>query len=88
MEKVHPAAAWLTVKVWPAMVAVPVRAVVTVFAATESATVPLPLPLAPLEIVSHDALLVAVHAQPARLVTDTLAAWPAATTLVDVGVIA
>jgi hypothetical protein len=64
-----------------------VRAVVTGLAATESATVPFPLPLAPLVIVSHDALLVAVHAQPARLVTDTLAAWPAATALAEVGLI-
>ena len=63
----------------------PVRAVVTVFAATESATVPLPLPLAPLVIVSHEALLVAVHAQPARVVTATLFASPAATALVDPG---
>ena len=39
---------------------------------TDSATVPLPEPFAPLVIVSHDALLVAVQAQPARLVTDTL----------------
>ena len=82
------AAAWLTVKVWPAMVAVPVRAVVTVLAATDRATVPLPLPLAPLVTVSQDAVLAAVHAQPVGLVTDTLAAWPAATALVDPGLIA
>ena len=79
----QPAAAWLTVNVCPAIVAVPVRALVTVFAATESATVPLPLPLAPLVIVSHEALLVAVQEQPARLVTATLFASPAATALVD-----
>ena len=54
------------------MVAVPVRAVVAVLAATVIAAVPLPLPLAPLVIVSHDALLVAVQAQPARLVTATV----------------
>jgi hypothetical protein len=76
------------VNVCPAMVAVPVRAVVEVLAATVIATVPLPLPLAPLVIVSHEALLVAVHAQPVRLVTATLAAWPAASALVDPGLIA
>ncbi len=46
------------------MVAVPVRALVAVLAATARATVPLPLPLAPLVTVIHDAVLVAVHAQP------------------------
>ena len=83
----HAAAAWLTVNVWPAMVIVPVRAA-PVLAATVKATVPLPLPLAPLVTVSHDAVLAAVHAQPVGLVTDTLAAWPAATALVDPGLIA
>ena len=82
------AAAWFTVYVWPAMVAVPVRGVVTVLAATDRATVPLPLPLAPLVTVSHDAVLAAVQAQPVGLVTDTLAAWPAATALVEPGLIA
>ena len=82
------AAAWFTVYVWPAMVAVPVRGVVMVLAATVRATVPLPLPLAPLVTVSHDAVLAAVHAQPVGLVTATLAAWPAATALVDPGLIA
>ena len=70
------------------MVAVPVRADVAVLAATDRATVPLPLPLAPLVTVSHDAVLVAVHAHPVELVTDTLAVWPAATALVDPGLIA
>ena len=35
MEYVQGAAAWLTVKVWPAIVKVPVREVVLVLAATE-----------------------------------------------------
>ena len=70
------------------MVAVPVRAVVAVFAATDRATVPLPLPLAPLVTVSHDAVLAAVHAHPVGLVTVTFAACPAATALVDPGLIA
>jgi hypothetical protein len=85
---VHPAAAWLTVKVCPAIVAVPERMVVPVLAATDRATVPLPLPLAPLVIVSHDALLVVAQAQPRRLVTATLVDSPAATALIDVGLMA
>jgi hypothetical protein len=78
----------LTEKVWPAMVAVPVRAVVEVLAATSSETVPSPLPLAPLVTVSHDAVLVAVHAQPDGLVTVTLSDSPAATALAVAGLIA
>ena len=37
---------------------------------------PLPLPLAPLVTVIHEAVLAAVHAQPAGLVTATLSASP------------
>ncbi len=61
------------------MVAVPMRAVVAVLAATDRATVPLPLPLAPLVTVSHEAVLAAVHAQPVGLVTVTLTDSPVAT---------
>ena len=57
-------------------------------AATASATVPLPLPLAPLVTVIHDVVLDAVQAQPAGLVTATLAASPAATALAVAGLIA
>jgi hypothetical protein len=70
------------------MVAVPMREVVRVFAATVSATVPLPLPLAPLVTVIQGVLLAAVQAQPARLVTATLSASPAATALAVPGAIA
>jgi hypothetical protein len=35
IAKVHGAGSWVTVKVWPAMVIVPVRDVVAVLAATE-----------------------------------------------------
>jgi hypothetical protein len=35
IEYAQPAAAWVKVKVWPAMVSVPVRFVVTLLAATE-----------------------------------------------------
>jgi hypothetical protein len=73
------AASCVTLKVWPAMVAVPVRALVAVFAATARLTVPLPLPLAPLATLSHAAPLDAVQAQPAGLVTATVSVSPAAT---------
>ena len=60
----HGAPAWVTVKVCPPAVIVAVREAVLAFAATENATVPLPLPLAPDVTVTHAAELVAVHAQP------------------------
>ena len=44
---VHGAPACVTLNVWPAIVTVPVRCAVPVFAATVTATVPLPVPLAP-----------------------------------------
>jgi hypothetical protein len=43
-------------------------------------TVPSPVPLAPAVTLSHVALLVAVHAQPAAAVTPTEPVPPAATT--------
>src|SRR6187431_517823 len=49
------------------MLSVPVRADVVGFALAAKLTVPLPLPAPPAVIVSHDALLVAVHAHPAAL---------------------
>ena len=64
----------------PAIAMVPLRAG-PVLAATENATVPLPVPLAPLVIEIHDVVDVAVHAHPAALVTVTgVAAPPAAGT--------
>src|SRR4026208_207211 len=54
------------------MVSVPVLGEVDVFAAIEKATVPLPEPLAPDVMVSQEALLVAVQAQPVVVVTLTL----------------
>ena len=41
------------------------------FALAEKFTVPLPVPEAPAVIVSHEALLVAVHAHPTAAVTPT-----------------
>jgi hypothetical protein len=75
----------LTVKVWPPMVTVPLRAP-PVFAATFNVTVPLPLPVAPLVTVIHVALLVAGRAHPLGAVTVTLTpVVPAAGTAADVG---
>jgi hypothetical protein len=60
-EQVHPAS-WLTVKVLPAMVMVPLRAG-PLFSDAEYPTVPLPVPLAPEVMVIQSALFVAVQAQ-------------------------
>ena len=68
MLKLH-APAWVTVTVCPAIVSVPVRGLVEVFAATVYATVPFPVPLPPLVTVIQDALLAPVHAQPLVAVT-------------------
>jgi hypothetical protein len=78
MEKVQGTPAWVTVKVWPATVSVPVRDDVEVLAATVNATEPLPLPDAPLVTVIHAALLLAVQAQPLVVVTAIVELSPAA----------
>jgi hypothetical protein len=57
----------VTVNVDPAIVIVPVRLVVPVFAATVYVAVPFPLPVD--EVTIHGAPLTAVHAQPAGAVT-------------------
>jgi hypothetical protein len=49
-----------------------------VFAATEYATVPLPLPFAPDVIVSHDIVLAALQVQPVGALTEKLPDPPAA----------
>jgi hypothetical protein len=59
-----------TVKVWPAIVSVPLRGAVVLSVALNS-TEPLPIPRAPDVTVSHVALLVAVHAQCPAVVTVT-----------------
>jgi len=69
------AADWVTVNVCVAIVIVPVRAA-PVLAATVKPTEPFPEPLAPPVIVSHDALLVAVHAHPLGAVTATAVPGP------------
>jgi hypothetical protein len=81
-----PPEAWLTVKVRPAIVMVPVRAPL-VFWATEYDTVPLPVPLAPPVIAIHASLLVADQLQPDVAVTVTEADPPAAAGEVLIGLI-
>jgi hypothetical protein len=67
----------VTVNVLPAIVMVPVRDDVDVLAATLKATVPLPVPLAPLVIASQAALLVAVQPQVLPAVTAVEKVSPA-----------
>lgn len=62
----------VTVKVEPAMVRVPVRLVVPVFAATLKPAVPGPTTEAPEVTVIHEALLTEVHAHPEATVTVLL----------------
>jgi hypothetical protein len=68
----------VTVTVWPATVSVAERDVVAVLASAVYVTVPLPVPLAPLVIVSHETDSVAVHVQPLVVVTVTFAVPPLA----------
>jgi hypothetical protein len=59
----------------------PLRAVPFGFAPALNATVPVPLPLAPLVTVSHDVLLLTlVHVQPASVVTVAEPVPPATAT--------
>jgi hypothetical protein len=73
----------VTVNVWPAIVTVPVRAF-PVLAFARMATVPLPVPDAPLVTVSHCAFAAAVHAQvePVATVTDSVPPFAATAPLV------
>jgi hypothetical protein len=68
------------VKVLPAIVSVPLRGVVAVFAATLNVTEPLPDPLEPAVTVIQLALLVAVHPHPAVAATLALPVLPPAGT--------
>ena len=70
------------------MVAVPVRDTDPVFASTVSVTVPFPVPVAPAVTVNQLSLLAAFHEHPAWDVTVTLAVCPAATALLEVGLMA
>ena len=75
---VQAAAASVTVNVLPAIVSVADLADVAVLAAAVYPTLPLPLPLAPLVIVTHDAALVAVQVHPLVVVTVTVPVPPVA----------
>jgi hypothetical protein len=79
-------AACVTANVWPAIVAVPVRAD-PMFAEMFATTVPLPVRLAPAGITIQDALLVAVHAQPLAADTEIEGLLPDASTDWLVGLI-
>jgi hypothetical protein len=81
----HAWPAWLTVKVLPPLEIVPERGVELPFAATVKATLPGPVPDAALVSAIHDALLVAVHPQPAAAVTATLPLSPFASAACEVG---
>lgn len=71
---VKPHAAWLTVKVAPAIVSVPVLVVPRLLGVALNPTPPIPVPVAPDVTVSHGvSLLAAVHAHPAPAATVT---WP------------
>jgi len=73
-------AACVTVKVWPAMVIVPVLCR-PVLVATEKFATPEPEPLAPAVMVIQASLLAAVHAHPVTVVTFTLPVPPLAAKL-------
>jgi hypothetical protein len=75
---VQVAAVCVTLKVEPAIVSVPVRLVLAVFASTSNATLPSAVPLAPLVTAIQLALLTAVQAQPAPLLTVLFRVPPAA----------
>jgi hypothetical protein len=62
-----------------------VRALVVVFDATVNPTFPDPVPLAPDVIEIHNALLAAVHAHPAGIVTATVPLPPLPPTLWETG---
>jgi hypothetical protein len=86
--KVHEPPACVSANDCPAMVSVADRGLVVPFAATLYDTVPFPLPLAPLAIVAQEALLDAVHVQPAAAaVTATVPDVAPAATDAPVGAI-
>ena len=67
----------MTVKVWPARLRVPVRELVLVLAAADHVTLPLPVPLAGVQV-SQAALLDGVQAHPAPAVTLSVPLAPVA----------
>jgi hypothetical protein len=85
-DAVHGAAACVIVSSFPPIAMVPVLVVPAAFAATRYVTVPSPEPLAPVRTVIHEALEVAVQAQPDGRLTSTLPSAPAAAMFCVAGV--
>jgi hypothetical protein len=77
-ENVHDALGSVIKKLFPAIVRKAVLPSVVVLGAAVKPTVPEPVPAAPLEIVTHDAPLVAVQLHPEVVVTLTVPLPPAA----------
>ena len=69
------APAWFTVKVWPPIVTVPLRAT-SLFAAAATVMLPLPVPLAPAVTLSHPTFAVAVHEHDDPLAVTAVVALP------------
>jgi hypothetical protein len=86
IENVHGAGLWVTVNVWPAIVAVPLRAA-PAFAAMFRVTAPPPVPDALPAKVIHEALLADVQAQDAPADTVTVELPPSAGTAAVAGLI-
>jgi hypothetical protein len=84
-ENVHDAAASVTTKLLPAIVSVADRDCIVVLDAAAYPTLPEPLPVAPLTIVTHDAALVALQLHPALVVTVTVTLPPFAASELLVG---
>lgn len=80
-----PAAGCVSVTVRPAIVAVALRDVVLVLAATENVTDPLPLPAAPVVMLTHAEASDAVQVHPVGAVTENVTGPPARTTACDTG---
>ncbi len=77
-------AAWVTLKVVPAIAIEPLRGLGPALAATVKLTVPLPVRLLPPLTVIQPLLLVTVHVQPLAVVTDVLPLPPADATVCEV----
>jgi hypothetical protein len=70
-ENVHDGFGSVTTKVWPATVSVADLGAVVVFAAAVKLMLPEPRRPVPLEMVTHEAPLVAFHAHPVPVATET-----------------
>lgn len=86
-EKVHDAPGWVTCKNRPAIVSVTVLAPAPGFGCAVNETVPEPVPVEPLDIVTQDAALAAVQPHPELVVTVAVPVPPAAGNVTLVGAI-